>query len=89
MARELVSRVQQLRREAGLAVSDRISVDWATDDERLAGALDLHGDYIRAEVLATAIARLPVDPSGSGSSSGLPATFDVDGVPVGLRIDKV
>ena len=52
LAREVVSRIQQLRREAGLAVSDRIEVDWSTDDERLADAIEEHCDYIKAEVLA-------------------------------------
>lgn len=82
LARELVSRIQQMRREAGLAVSDRIELQWSTDDQRLADAIEGHADYIKTEVLATAMTRSPTD------QSGIPATLDVDGVSLGLIINK-
>jgi isoleucyl-tRNA synthetase len=79
LAREVVSRIQQMRREAGLNVSDRIEVRWSTDDQRLANAIEEHSDYIKAEVLATVISRSPMGA----------AALDIDGVPLGLGIDKV
>ncbi len=40
LARELISRVQRLRRESGLNVSDRIRLGLVSDSGRLAGAVD-------------------------------------------------
>jgi isoleucyl-tRNA synthetase len=57
MAREFVSKVQQERRQAGLNVSDRIAVEWWTDDETLAEAVSAYRDYIKEEVLATTLER--------------------------------
>jgi isoleucyl-tRNA synthetase len=57
LAREVVSRIQQLRREMGLAVSDRIELRWAADDEKLVSAIQEHTDYIAGEVLATVFER--------------------------------
>jgi isoleucyl-tRNA synthetase len=79
MAREVVSRVQQLRREAGLAVSDRITVSWWTPDPQLAAAITTHADYIKAEVLAVELSRLD---EWSGAEA------EVDGVRIGLAIDR-
>ena len=54
LARELVNRIQRLRKDAGLAVSDRIrlAVRGAAEVEEAARA---HGDYISAETLATVL----------------------------------
>ena len=54
LARELVSRVQRLRKEAGLAVSDRIVLTVAGDDT-VRSVVDTHRDWIAAEVLAREI----------------------------------
>ncbi|HSL26641.1 MAG TPA: isoleucine--tRNA ligase, partial [Acidimicrobiia bacterium] len=78
MAREVVSRIQQLRREAGLAVTDRIEVAWSTEDEALATAIATHGYYISREVLATELTR----------SDDAGADLEVDGSPLGLRISR-
>ena len=89
LAREVVSRIQQLRREAGLAVTDRVEVDWSTDDERLANAVERNRDYIREEVLASSLRRTPFDPSSVGEdSSGNLSILDIDGVLIGLAVDK-
>ena len=80
LSREVVSRIQLLRREAGLAVTDRIQVAWSTDDQRLADAILEHSEYIRSEVLATTIER---------ASNDAPTMLDIDGVALGLGIDKV
>jgi isoleucyl-tRNA synthetase len=51
LARELISRVQRMRKEAGLAVSDRIALTVAGIDE-VRAVISVHGDWIAAEVLA-------------------------------------
>ncbi len=51
LSRELVNRTQRLRRDAGLEVSDRISL-WITGDEDAIHAARRHGDYIAGETLA-------------------------------------
>ncbi len=56
-ARELVSVLQQARKDAGLEVSDRISVVWESDDAELAAAIERFGTYVAGEVLATSFAR--------------------------------
>ena len=89
LAREVVSRIQQLRREAGLAVTDRIEIDWSTDDERLGNAVEGNRDYISAEVLAHSLRRTPFDPSSVGEdSTGKPSILDIDGALIGLTVDK-
>jgi len=51
-ARELISRIQSMRREAGLAVTDRIALSWSSEDDRIGAAFDEHGGMIAGEVLA-------------------------------------
>ncbi len=51
-AREIVNRVQRLRRDAGLSVVDRIRLGLA-GPERLEQAFEAHAGYIAAETLAT------------------------------------
>jgi isoleucyl-tRNA synthetase len=55
-AREFVHHIQQLRKEAGLDVSDRI-VLYVDGDEALQPVLDAHGAYLMAETLSTGIRR--------------------------------
>jgi isoleucyl-tRNA synthetase len=50
-ARELISRVQRMRKEAGLAVSDRIVLALEGTPEMRA-VIESHADWIAAEVLA-------------------------------------
>ena len=63
-ARELINRIQQMRRDAGLDVADRINVAWSTGSQRIAAAFDTHADLITAEVLAVDVTR-PVQVQGS------------------------
>ena len=55
VAREIVNRIQGLRREAGLDVSDRITVRWHSDAGPVRTAFDDLGALIAREVLAAAI----------------------------------
>jgi isoleucyl-tRNA synthetase len=55
IARELINRVQGLRREADLAMTDRITLRWQSEDELVAEAFATLEDLIATEVLAVAI----------------------------------
>lgn len=52
LARDLVSQVQQVRRDLDLDVSDRITLGWASDDPDIRAAFAAHGATIAGEVLA-------------------------------------
>ena len=54
LAREFVSHVQAMRKEADFEVSQRITVQVGADAE-MAAALKAHLDYVKGEVLATEI----------------------------------
>jgi isoleucyl-tRNA synthetase len=54
LAREIVSRVQRLRRDAGYQVTDRIEV-WIGGDQPVEEATRQHADYIAGETLARAL----------------------------------
>ncbi len=56
LAREIVSRIQRVRRDLGLAVSDRIRVRYHTGDGRLRSAIERFEELISGEVLATELA---------------------------------
>ncbi|HSN06553.1 MAG TPA: DUF5915 domain-containing protein, partial [Candidatus Angelobacter sp.] len=53
LARETVRLLQEARKSAGFAVSDRIAVAWSADDAELAEALRENGGTVADEVLAT------------------------------------
>jgi isoleucyl-tRNA synthetase len=52
IARELVSLLQNARKEAGLDVSDRIAVSWSCSDAAVAAAVREYADAISKEILA-------------------------------------
>ena len=54
-ARDIVRTLQQARKDSGFEVTDRITVLWQSDDERVAHAFAAHGQMIGQEVLATEI----------------------------------
>lgn len=55
LAREMISNIQRMRRESGLAVTDRIVVRWNTTEEMARKAVTEHSERIQSEVLATAM----------------------------------
>ncbi len=79
LARECINRIQNQRRLAGFAVTDRIHVSYDATD-RMARAVEEHAAWIRNETLAHALMRAK-DPTGSSIAS-----FDVgsDTFTVGL-----
>ena len=80
MAREFVSRIQQLRRSQGLQVTDRIEIDWWSDDQRVLAALETHRQYIVSETLAQEF-RLASTWEGE--------TDELEGARYGVRISPV
>jgi isoleucyl-tRNA synthetase len=56
LAREIVHAVQQMRKDAGYRVEDRIAITYDTDG-RLSAVIDQHTNYIQDETLARSIRR--------------------------------
>ena len=54
LARELVNRIQNLRKESGFEVTDRIRIEIERNDE-IAGAVESFGDYIASQTLAVSV----------------------------------
>ncbi|MFP3913348.1 MAG: isoleucine--tRNA ligase [Actinomycetota bacterium] len=80
LAREVVSRVQQVRRQTGLDVADRIRLRWTTDNARLAAAVEDHSAYISTETLAEEMER----------AYGLEGVrSEVDGSELTVTVEKV
>jgi isoleucyl-tRNA synthetase len=81
LARELVRAVQDLRKDAGLKVSDRIELAVRAEGE-VAGAVQAHRDYLLGETLA-------VELFGSPQGDGFDTRVDVDGQEVRLWLRPV
>ncbi len=84
MARELISRVQRMRKEAGLAVSDRIRLA-ITGDAEVKEALDGHRQWIANEVLATEV----LDDPGSLQDSLIIQAVDLDGISAHIALTRM
>ncbi|MDH3462752.1 MAG: isoleucine--tRNA ligase, partial [Acidimicrobiia bacterium] len=57
VAREVISHVQRMRREAGFDVVDRIDLTWSTDDALVRSAILEHAERIQSETLAPNLAQ--------------------------------
>ena len=60
MARELVSRIQNLRKAAGFEVTDRIDTVVYADDPALSGALEEFSSYVCAQTLSRTLSLKPL-----------------------------
>jgi isoleucyl-tRNA synthetase len=60
MAREIINRVQNIRKDSGLEITDRIHIILAPNDE-IQKAVAGYGDYIMTQVLADDITIAPND----------------------------
>jgi isoleucyl-tRNA synthetase len=80
IAREMISYIQKLRRDADLDVTDRIRVSWDSDADLILKTIEEHQDRIGSETLAIDIRR-------DGDQSAEP--LQVDDYSVQLRIEKV
>ena len=54
MARELINRIQNIRKDSGLDITDRITVV-VSPNEQMSAAIENFGDYIKTQVLANTI----------------------------------
>ena len=84
VARELISRVQRMRKEAGLAVSDRIRL-WITGDALIRESVEAHRDRIADEVLATAF--VAGEPQ-HGDKTLARLSVDLDGIRADLALTR-
>ena len=84
LAREAVKRVQNLRKEAGFEVTDRIEITYHGSGE-IAEAVARHADWIRNETLA-----LELQPSAPGQPSGEAVeTFEIRGEELTIGVRRV
>ena len=74
-ARELINRIQNLRKDSGLEITDRIKVTIAPD-EIINSAIEAYSDYIKGQVLADEIV--------IAENDGVIDKFDVN-----ITIDKI
>ena len=82
IARELINRIQNLRKSSGLDITDRIAI--VLEDRREIHNAVLHcGDYIKSQVLATSLTLSTFDFEQSGLS-----TIEMDGYNVKINIKK-
>jgi len=80
LAREIVRHVQELRKNAGLEISDRIRLHYDGDAD-IARVLESWRDYISSETLAQSIT--------PGAGSGFAADEVIDGHKVRIAVEKV
>jgi len=84
LARELISRVQRMRKEAALAVSDRIVLTVCGSDE-IRAVVSAHREWIASEVLATELV-FAEELTGRYVAT---QEFDLDGVPVRVAFTRI
>lgn len=79
--REIISKVQTMRKEAGFEVMDKITV-FAKDNEKVIGILNKNAEEIKSEVLATDIV--------TGSVSGYEKEWNINGenVVIGVKCEN-
>ena len=82
LARDIVRNVQNLRKEAGLEIDDRIRVGLVTESASLRSAIGAFGDYIRAETLAIEITPEPLGQTATRKD------VKIGGEPLGLALTK-
>lgn len=80
-AREVVNRLQQLRRDLGLDVSEHVEITWASADTAVAEAILAHRDMIASEVLADRFDQVASLDGGTA--------IDVNGAVVHIKADIV
>ncbi len=79
IARELINRIQNLRKTSGLEITDRIAIEIERRGE-INAAVEHCGEYIASQVLATSLQL--VDKVGEAQ------VLDMDGYSVNIRIEK-
>ena len=77
-ARELISKVQQIRKAQDLEMMDNIDI-YIEADRDILNAVDIHRDYIMSETLALDVAE----------QTGLEDTYDLNGHKTGIKVVKI
>ncbi|MEX2466733.1 MAG: isoleucine--tRNA ligase [Gemmatimonadota bacterium] len=87
VARELINRIQRLRKDAGLEITDRIELGIA-GPEAIRAAAGAHRDFIGGETLALDVALLD---EATGERNGFPHALevDIDGTPAWIALRPV
>jgi isoleucyl-tRNA synthetase len=80
-ARELVNKIQNMRKQAGFEVMDRIKVD-IKGTERLEKAIKAFEDYIKKETLAKSITQ-------AGEKGELSLEWDINGEKAEISVARI
>ena len=78
--RELISKIQTMRKEAGFEVMDKIAVSYQADD-KIRQIFEKYGDEIGKEVLAEKVT--------AGALSGYEKEWNINGEKVVLAVEKL
>ena len=81
MARELINRIQNLRKSSGLEITDKINVE-LTDAPEIRDAVESFGDYIATQVLARDL-KLVSAIEGDDATD-----LDIEGIDAKVKISK-
>ena len=81
LAREVVRRIQDMRKNAGFNIEDRITT-WYQAGEELAAVMQNWEGYLKAETLSTSLRDSP-PPEGAYMEN-----HSIDGVPITLGVDR-
>lgn len=82
IARELVSKVQNMRKEAGFAVEDKICL-YCLGDDIINKAIEVHGEEIKSDTLSVAIEKI-VPPADSFAKEQ-----DINGHKANIGVKKI
>ena len=80
LARDLINRIQNSRKETGLDVVDRISINVATDSDELKNAIKSFEDYIKVETLCE---KIDILDSVEGNE------LSIDDITLNLEVNKI
>ena len=83
-SRELINRIQNLRKDTGLEISDRIEIKFYSENESLSIAVKKLNSYIKTETLATEIKNDETLVKNKGSEK-----LDINGITCFILINKV
>ncbi len=78
--RELVSKIQTMRKEAGFEVMDKIKV-YAKDNDKIVSIMKNHGDEIKSEVLAEEIV--------TGETKGYEKEWNINSEKVTMAVERI
>ena len=87
IARDFVNRIQNLRKDQGFAVTDKISIELERNNDELVAAVESNNDYIKGEVQA-----ISLDLVASLNGSGRPGTaveIEMDEFRLRVKVDVV